>query len=69
MDKLCRIRDLQRAVHQFEANLERLYGICLNEGMTPVSYTHLDVYKRQVLSFGRAVEEFMPKGIDINKYL
>ena len=34
MDKLCRIRDLQRAVHQFEANLERLYGICLNEGMT-----------------------------------
>ena len=34
MDKLCRIRDLQRAVHQFEANLERQYGICLNEGMT-----------------------------------
>ena len=34
MDRLCRIRDLQRAVHQFEANLERLYGICLNEGMT-----------------------------------
>lgn len=34
MDKLCRIRDLQRAVHQFEANLERLYGVCLNEGMT-----------------------------------
>ena len=33
MDRLCRIRDLQRAVHQFEANLERLYGICLNEGM------------------------------------
>ena len=21
-------------MHQFEANLERLYGICLNEGMT-----------------------------------
>lgn len=34
MDKLCKIRDLQRAVHQFEANLERLYGICMNEGMT-----------------------------------
>ena len=27
MDKLCRIRDLQRAVHQFEANLERLYSL------------------------------------------
>ena len=24
---------------------------------------------REVLSFGRSVEEFMPKGIDINKYL
>ena len=30
MDKLCKIRDLQRAVHQFE----KRYGICLNEGMT-----------------------------------
>ena len=34
MDKLCRIRDLQRAVHQFEAAFEKRYGICLNEGMT-----------------------------------
>ncbi|WP_295916165.1 MarR family transcriptional regulator [uncultured Alistipes sp.] len=33
MDKLCRIRDLQRAVNQFEANLEKLHGICMNEGM------------------------------------
>jgi len=24
---------------------------------------------REVLSFGRNVEEFMPEGIDINKYL
>ena len=34
MDKLCRIRDLQRAVVQFEAAFERRYGISLNEGMT-----------------------------------
>ncbi len=34
MDKLCRIRDLQRAVNQFEAAFEKRYGICLNEGMT-----------------------------------
>jgi hypothetical protein len=34
MDKLCKIRDLQRAVHQFESAFEKRYGICLNEGMT-----------------------------------
>lgn len=34
MDKLCKIRELQRAVAQFEASLAKLYGICLNEGMT-----------------------------------
>lgn len=33
MDKLCKIRDLQRAVNRFEANLEQLHGISLNEGM------------------------------------
>lgn len=33
MEKLCRIRELQRAVNQFETALERLHGICLNEGM------------------------------------
>lgn len=30
---LCRIRDLQRTVADFERGFERLYGICLNEGM------------------------------------
>lgn len=34
MDKLCRIRDLQRAVMRFEATFEAHYGISLNEGMT-----------------------------------
>ena len=34
MDKLCKIRDLQRAVHQFGSAFEKRYGICLNEGMT-----------------------------------
>jgi DNA-binding MarR family transcriptional regulator len=33
MDKLCRIRDLQRAVNRFETDFEKLYGVCLNEGM------------------------------------
>lgn len=33
MEKLCKIRDLQRAVNQFEASFEKTYGICLNEGM------------------------------------
>lgn len=33
MEKLCRIRDLQRAISLFEGHFEKLYGICLNEGM------------------------------------
>ncbi|WP_295939377.1 MarR family transcriptional regulator [uncultured Alistipes sp.] len=33
MKKMCKIRDLQRAVNKFETNLEKLHGICLNEGM------------------------------------
>ncbi len=34
MDRLCKIRDLQRAVMHFEADFETHYGISLNEGMT-----------------------------------
>ena len=33
MNPLCRIRDIQRAVHQFELCLEERHGICLNEAM------------------------------------
>ncbi|MEG1574672.1 MAG: MarR family transcriptional regulator [Bacteroidales bacterium] len=33
MEILCKIRDIQRAVYQFELNFENQYGICLNEGM------------------------------------
>lgn len=33
MDKLCKIRDLQRTVNRFEAALTAAHGICLNEGM------------------------------------
>ena len=36
--------------------VELIYGInemgCINNGNMPVSYTHLDVYKRQVLDIG-----------------
>lgn len=31
--RLCKIRDLQRAVYQFELQFEKKYGISLNEGM------------------------------------
>ena len=31
--RLCKIRDLQRAVYQFELQFEKLYGMSLNEGM------------------------------------
>ena len=33
MEKLCKIRDIQRAVMQFETLFEKQYGVCLNEGM------------------------------------
>ena len=33
MEKLCKIRDIQRAVVCFESRFEKTYGICLNEGM------------------------------------
>ncbi len=33
MEELCKIRNLQRAVNQFETAFEKRYGICLNEGM------------------------------------
>lgn len=33
MEKLCKIRDIQRAVAAFESMFEKRYGIGLNEGM------------------------------------
>lgn len=33
MNPLCKIRDIQRAVHQFELCLEEKHGVCLNEAM------------------------------------
>ncbi len=33
MEKLCRIRDIQRSVIAFEQQFEKQYGISLNEGM------------------------------------
>ena len=29
-------------------NRDELFKLIINEGFTPVSYTHLDVYKRQI---------------------
>ena len=33
MNRLCHIRDIQKAVQQYEESFIRMYGICLNEGM------------------------------------
>ncbi len=33
MEKLCKIRDIQRSVIAFEQQFEKRYGISLNEGM------------------------------------
>lgn len=34
MNRLCKIRELQRAVNIFERNLEKSHGLSLNEAMT-----------------------------------
>jgi transcriptional regulator len=51
MDKLCKIRDIQRAVNRFEDDFERLYNICLNEGMALCS-----LHKAGTLSSGELSE-------------
>ncbi|MGL4853249.1 MAG: MarR family winged helix-turn-helix transcriptional regulator [Phocaeicola sp.] len=33
MKRLCKIRDIQRSIMQFEQEFIACYGICLNEGM------------------------------------
>ncbi|MEG1498528.1 MAG: MarR family transcriptional regulator [Bacteroidales bacterium] len=33
MEQLCKIRDIQRSIIEFETNFEQCYHICLNEGM------------------------------------
>lgn len=33
MEKLCKIRDIQRGIMEFEQQFVERYGICLNEGM------------------------------------
>lgn len=42
MEKLCKIRDLQRAVILFETEFEKKHGICLNEGMALCSLMDTD---------------------------
>ena len=33
VENLCRVRDLYRAIAEFESSFEKQYGLCLNEGM------------------------------------
>ena len=42
MEKLCKIRDIQRIVNRFEQEFEKRYGICLNEGMALCSLMKQD---------------------------
>lgn len=39
MERLCKIRDIQRSVIAFEQQFEKQYGISLNEGMLLCSLT------------------------------
>jgi DNA-binding MarR family transcriptional regulator len=40
MSQLCKIRDVQRAIVQYETAFEKLHGISLNEGMVLCSLLH-----------------------------
>lgn len=51
MEKLCKIRDIQRLIIQYEVEFEKLHGICLNEGMALCSLT-----KQEKLSSGELSE-------------
>jgi DNA-binding MarR family transcriptional regulator len=51
MENLCKIRDIQRSVMEFEQTFEKRFGICLNEGMVLCSLT-----KKEKLSSGEIGE-------------
>lgn len=51
MDKLCKIRDVQRSIIAFEQRFVKRYGICLNEGMLLCS-----LHKSERLSSGELGE-------------
>ncbi len=40
---LCRIRDIYRAITEYESLFERTYGLCLNEGMLLCSLSKSDL--------------------------
>lgn len=47
MEKLCKIRDIQRLIAQYELDFEKTFGICLNEGMVLCTLS-----RQQMLSSG-----------------
>lgn len=51
LDRLCKIRDIQRSIIAFEQQFEKRYGICLNEGMALCS-----LYKSERLTSGELGE-------------
>lgn len=42
METLCKIREINRAVAAFEAEMEKNYNLCLNEGMLLCSLSKTD---------------------------
>lgn len=52
METLCKIRDLYRAIAEFEARFEKVYHLCLNEGMLLCCLS-----KKRRLSSGEIAEQ------------
>ncbi len=64
MEKLCKIRDIQRAVNQFEVEFIRRHTICLNEGMALCSLA-----KTEKLSSGELSELLGLSSSNISKVI
>lgn len=64
VEKLCKIRDIQRAVNQFEGDFVRRHNICLNEGMALCSLA-----KSEKLSSGELGELLGVTSSNISKVI
>ena len=47
-------------------NIHRAWAVCLGCTLAPVSYTHLDVYKRQERNFAAAIFDLADHDADLH---
>ncbi len=64
MEKLCKIRDIQRSIADFEQHFESKYGIGLNEGMALCS-----LYQNAPLSASQIAQHLGLKSSHVSKII